>query len=306
MKIVFFGTPAFSLPSLEILNSNHQIVAIFTQPDRPAGRGLKPKPSAVKEKAVELRLPLYQPDKLNKEITETIRKLNAELGVVVAYGKIIPIEIIEAFPKGIINYHPSLLPKYRGAAPIQRAILNGEKVTGGSVIYLTPEMDAGDILWQKEIVIEPNEDCESLSKRLSLVGAEGLLETIKAIEKGSIKPVPQDSNRATFAPKIGKEELKLNWKDPAEINWLKIRAFSTRPGAYFMYKNKAIKVYQVCLCSGSGEPGEVIKADPKLGLEIACKEGSLKIIKVKPEGSSIMAGEEFIRGYRVTEREILS
>lgn len=306
MRIIFFGTPAFSLPSLEKLNLTQEIVAVFTQPDRPAGRGLKPQPPPVKEKAIKLRLTLYQPDKLNETIAEAIKEMGAELGVVIAYGKLIPAEIIKAFPRGIINYHPSLLPKYRGAAPIQRAILNGDKVTGGSVIYLTSEMDAGDILWQREIEINPDEDSGNLSERLSLLGAEGLVETIKAIEKGVEKPVPQDSTLATFAPKIEKEELKLNWKDSPTTNWLKIRAFSPRPGAYFLYKGKVVKVYQASLGISAGKAGEIIKADPKSGLEIACKEGSLKIEKVKPEGSSTMTGEEFVRGYRLKEGEILS
>lgn len=305
MRIVFFGTPAFSLPSLEKLNSTQEVVAVFTQPDRPAGRGLKTQPSPVKEKAIELGLSFYQPDKLDSSVVEIIKELKAILGVVVAYGKLIPENVIKAFPEGIINYHPSLLPKYRGAAPIQRAILNDEKVTGGSVIYLTSEMDAGDILWQEKIEIQPNEDSGSLSKRLSELGAKGLVETIRAIEEGQAKPTPQDSKKATFAPKIEKEELKLNWKEPAKTNWLKVRAFSPHPGAYFTFRNKIVKVYQASLNTKTGKPGEIITANPKLGLEIACDEGSLKIEKVKPEGSSFMTGEEFVRGYRVEEGEIL-
>ncbi len=305
MKIVFFGTPAFSLPSLEKLNLTQQIVAVFTQPDRPAGRGLKLQPSPVKEKAIKLSLPVLQPDKLDETTIETIKKLNAELGVVVAYGKFIPTKIIESFPKGIINYHPSLLPKYRGAAPIQRAILNGEKVTGGSVIYLTSEMDAGDILWQEKLEIMPDEDCGSLSERLSFLGAKGLVETIKAIEEGRVETTPQDPNKVTFAPKIEKEELKLNWREPAEKNWLKIRAFSPQPGAYFIFKNKKVKVYQANVNTKKGRPGQIVLANPKIGLEIACKEGSLKIKMLKPEGSSIMSGEEFVRGYHLKEGEIL-
>ena len=305
MRIVFFGTPEFSLPSLEKLHQNYQIVAVFTQPDRPAGRGLKPQPSAVKKRAVELGLKIYQPEKLDERTGEIIQNLRAQLGVVVAYGKIIPSFIISAFPEGIINYHPSLLPKLRGAAPVQRAILSGEKITGGTVIYLTEEMDAGDILWQKELEIREDDDCGSLSQRLSLLGAEGLLEVVRQIEKGETKPVPQDSTKATYASKIEKEELRINWEDSAYQNWLKIRAFAPQPAAYCFYKQKKIKIYQAALGSGSGKPAEVILASPKSGLEVACKKGSLYLTKLKPEGGSLMSGAEFVRGYRLEKGNFL-
>lgn len=306
MKIIFFGTPDFALSPLEKINTQYQIAAVFTPPDKPSGRGLKTRPSAVKKKAIELGLKTYQPEKLDEATLETIKKLGAELGVVVAYGKLIPSFIISAFPKGIINYHPSLLPKFRGAAPIQRAILAGEKFTGGTIIYLTPEMDAGDILWQEKVEITDDDDFQSLSNKLSLLGAQGLLEVIEKIRTNKAEAVPQDPAKATYAPKITKEELRIKWEDSAYHNWLKIRAFSPRPGAYFFYRQKKIQIYKSTLSKGAGKPGEVIIADPERGLEIACQENSLKLEKVKPESSSLMTGAEFVRGYRLKKGIILS
>jgi methionyl-tRNA formyltransferase len=300
------GTPSFSLPFLEALLREHELLAVVTQPDKPKGRGLKLKPSPVKELAEKMNLKVLTPQKLDEEFKKVLMGLNPEVIVVAAYGKILPNWLLNLPPKDCLNVHPSLLPRFRGAAPIQRAIIQGERVTGVSIIKLSEEMDAGDIYASVEVVIEEDDDYASLEKKLAAAGSDLLLEVLRKLEKGEIEPVPQDHSKATYAPKIEKEEMVIVWKENAEKIRNLVRALSPKPCAKTFFKGKEIKILKTSLEDIQGEPGEVILAHPKRGLIISAGKGSLKIERLKPEGKGEMSGEEFVRGYRIKEGEFFN
>jgi methionyl-tRNA formyltransferase len=298
MKIVFMGTPDFSIPSLKILlESNHKILAVVTQPDKERGRGQKVSFTQVKQFAVEHNISVYQPEKLkgNQEFVEQMEKLQPHLFVVVAF-RILPKEIFEIPKFGSFNLHGSFLPKYRGAAPIQWALINGETETGLTTFKLAEKVDTGNIYLQKKLEILPEDNFESLHDRMSELGAKLVLDTVKLIDGGKYELKQQDDSLASPAPKITKEICLIEWnKSAAEIHNL-VRGLSPYPAAYFNFKNKVIKIYKSEIASGMNlKPFQFHQT--KTELVIGCGKDALRILEIQQEGKKRMGVEEFLRGF---------
>jgi len=300
MKIVFMGTPDFSAVSLQRLyGDGHDIAGVFTQPDKPRDRGMKVSASPVKELALEHGTRVFQPVSLkNAEAADVLRGLSCELVTVVAYGKLLPREILDIPEYGCVNIHGSLLPEYRGAAPIQRAILNGEKETGLTSIFMAEEMDAGDILYAVETPIYDDETAGALAARMSILGAGLLSETVAAISSGKAVRRPQDHSRATFAPPLGKELSPINWSETALAIKAKVRGLNPWPVATAVLNGVTFKVFTVEINSDvSGKaPGEIVEAGNE-GLKIACCDGSVIIKELQPPGGRRMSAADYIRGH---------
>ena len=303
MRIIFMGTPEFAVPSLEALaQSDQELVAVVTREDMPQGRRLILSPPPVKQRALHLGLRVVQPAKLNDAaFMSEVRQLSPDLVAVVAYGAFLPKSLYELPPLGTINLHPSLLPKYRGAAPIQHAILNGDRETGVTVIYLSEEMDAGDIILQERVPIESADTSESLSNKLSLRGAHALLAAVKAIEKGTAKRVPQDGTGATFAPKISKEDGLIDWRLSAAELARRVRAFPPWPGTYtYLASGRGkmlLKVLEADSSPPAGDAGVIIRCDGE-GIHVGTGNGTLILRKVQPEGKKAMTAAQFTAGHR--------
>ena len=307
MKILFMGTPEFAVPSLKILIENgHEICGVFTKPDKPQGRKMIITPPPVKVYAQEHGLSVYQPEKLKTpEAFEIIEKLNPELIVVVAYGKILPKNIID-FPKyGCINVHGSLLPKYRGAAPIQWSIINGDKITGITTMYMNEGLDTGDILLQSKVFIGDDETSEELKARLSIIGADLLLGTLKKLENNELAPIPQNDDEASLSPPLDKITGDIDWKMPAQDIHNLVRGSNPWPIAHTLLREKLFKIYKTKvkgfkLCN---IPGKVINIDP---LTICCGDNTcLELVEVQIAGKKRMPAADFARGYRLSEQTIL-
>jgi methionyl-tRNA formyltransferase len=309
MRVVFCGNPEFALPSLEaIVGASYEVPAVITSPDRPQGRGLKLKAPAVKQKALELGLRVLQPSKLKEQgfLTE-VKSLNAEILVVVAF-RILPPELFMLPSGGAFNLHASLLPRYRGAAPINWAIINGETQTGLTTFFLKRKVDTGDTILQREVEIGEEETFGELTLRLSHLGAELVLDTLKLLQRGEAKTTPQDERLATVAPKIEKEHCRIDWSKKAQEVKNLIRGLSPEPGAYTHFRGKALKLYRSQLRGDldlRGQPGEVLLSSPKEGMAIACGEASLWLQELQLEGKKAITGQEFVRGYRVEVGEVL-
>jgi methionyl-tRNA formyltransferase len=303
MNIVFFGSPTSAIPSFRrLVETGHNLRLVITQPDRPAGRGKKIVFSPVKKLALDLNIPICQPARIRKDavVLQKMMALQPELNVVVAYGQIIPRDIIELPVFKTINLHFSLLPKYRGASPVQWALLNGENKTGITIMELNEKMDEGDILFQKEMEILPDDNTDRLEQRLSKEGAEILINTIADIER--ITPVPQDHSSATYAPKIKKEDGKIDWtRDAVDLENM-IRAFSSWPSVYCFLKKTRIKVLKgkkIDCPDKTASPGEVICVD-KRGIQIACGKKSVFLMEiVQPENRKAMDAHAFSLGRRL-------
>ena len=308
MKIVFMGTPDFAAGCLKALyEAGHEITAVVTQPDRPKGRKKEPVPSAVKVLALEHQTPVLQPEKIRdpKEI-ERLSAYEAQLFVVAAFGQILPQQILKMPPLGCINVHASLLPKYRGAAPIQQAILDGEKETGVTIMQMAQGLDTGDILTQRRIAIAEDETGGSLFDRLMEVGAELLVETLPLLEKGEITPSPQDESRASYVKMLRKEDGRMDFSLPAEVLERRIRGLSPWPGAFCLYENKKMRILKAEVVNAkkehSADIGQVLAVDGD-GIEIACRRGSLRVLMLQPEGKKPMSSHDFLLGHKVTEGE---
>lgn len=308
-RIVFMGTPAFAVPSLKaLIEAGHEILAAVTQPDKPKGRGLNPMPSPVKETALSHNIPVFEPGKVkDPEFIERLKGLKPEFIAVVAYGKILPEAILEIPPKGCINVHASLLPKYRGAAPINWAIINGDKETGVSTMYMDKGMDTGAVLLEERIPIEENDTAVDLAKKLSISGATLLTETIDLLAEDKLKPKPQEGDKATYAPILKKENGKIDWKKSAvEIRNL-LRGLYPWPGIYTYWNGRLLKIH-----SGTVEdfkpdnlpPGTVVKSGDGR-IKVACGSGCFDIIELQPENKKKMAAADFLKGYRLSEGERL-
>ena len=305
LKVVFMGTPDFAVPSLKALvESGFQVPLVITQPDKPAGRGKKLKPPPVKTVAQKLGIEVLQPKRIkeNAELKEKLRAIKPDLIVVAAYGKILPEWLLNLPKFGVVNVHASLLPEYRGASPIQAALLDGKEETGVTIMKVIPELDAGPIIAQEKVKIEPEDNAQTLHDKLSELGAKLLVETLPRYVKGELKPVEQDDSKATYCKQITKEMGKIDWKESAHKIFNAVRAFTPWPSAYTFYKGKRVKITSAEPVEGSGKPGEVIKADREL--VVACGKGALKIKRLRPEGKKEISGEEFIRGYRVKEGDL--
>ena len=311
MKIVFMGTPDFAEKSLEaIYNSGHEILAVVTNPDRPKGRGMKMVSSPVKEFAVSKNLKIYQPEKVRKniEFIEEIKKLQPDVICVVAYGKILPKEILDIPRLGCINVHGSLLPKYRGAAPIQWAVINGEKVTGVTTMYMDIGMDTGDMILKEEVSIGEDETTGELWDKLSEVGAKLLVKTLKQIEDGTATRIPQGED-FSMAPMLNKEMSKINWNSQSaqEIKNL-VRGLNPIMGTYSYLNDKKIKFWKVNtlpLENTNAENGTVIKSDSKEGLFIKAKDGIIQVLEIQGENAKKMCIQDFLRGNEIKEGTVL-
>ncbi|WP_170144713.1 methionyl-tRNA formyltransferase [Hydrogenivirga caldilitoris] len=299
MRVLFMGTPQFAVPSLELIHKNFNVVGVVTQPDKPAGRGKRLTPPPVKELAYRLNLNVYQPEKAG-ELFDILKGLELDCIVVVAYGKILPKSILDLPPYGVINLHASLLPRYRGAAPIQRALMAGEKVTGNTVMLVNERMDAGDILSQEEVIIGEEDNFYTLSERLSRQGADLLVRTLNLWFRGSLKPVPQKEEEATYAPPVQREEYKLCWK--AEAESVRDRVRGLYPNVYTYFRGERLKLLKVSVVEGHGEPGEIIDDGDFI---VACGYGAVQILElISPKGKR-MKGEDFMRGYSPRKGELL-
>ena len=305
MKIVFMGTPDFAQKSLEALyNAGHEILAVVTNIDKPKGRGMKLVESPVKEYAKSKNLTIFQPEKVRKniEFIEQIKSLKPDCICVVAYGKILPKEILDIPRLGCINVHGSLLPKYRGAAPIQWAVLNGDKTTGVTTMYMDVGMDTGDMILKQEVEIGENETTGELWDRLSIIGADLLVKTLDQIEKGTAPRIKQ-SDDFTMAPMLNKEISKIDWKEKTakQIKNL-VRGLNPILGAYSYLNGKKIKFWKVEVeedTNSNQENGTVIKANDKDGLYIKAKDGVLKIIEIQGENAKRMNANDFLRGNKI-------
>ena len=303
MRIVFMGTPEFALPSVEmLLKSEHKVVGVVTQPDKPKGRGKELLPTAVKEFSLKKNLLVLTPKDLNAdELVAQLKRLNPDLIVVVAFS-ILPEKIFTLPSLGTVNLHASLLPKYRGAAPINWALINGEKKTGVTTFFIQKKVDTGNVILQEELDILPDENYGELSQRLSMIGAELLIKTLDLVQKGKAIPLPQDESLVTQAPKIAPEMCKIDWSGSAEQIKNFIRGLAPSPGAYTFFKGKILKVHKAEVLDQTPFEegfGEIISADKQSGLIVKTKSGRLKLLEVQPESKKIMSGDEFSRGYRI-------
>jgi methionyl-tRNA formyltransferase len=311
MRLVFMGTPDFAVTSMKaLLNSSEEIVGVVTQPDRPRGRGMKLSPSPVKALAMEHGIPVYQPEKAwDNEFLQVMRELSPDILVVVAYGQILKEPLLKLPPYGAINVHASLLPKYRGAAPIQRVIMAGEKETGVTIMQMDKGMDTGDILCQAKVRIEDEDTSGTLHDKLSSVGANTLIKTLKGIGEGTIRPIPQDHHQATYAPKISKEEGHINWEDSAYAIWNLVRALNPVPGAYTYHGELLLKIWSLSKIHmevpETALPGEVMVVDNTKGIYVATGDGMVCIEEVQPEGRRRLHASEYIRGYRIEPGQVL-
>ena len=310
------GTPDFARDSLEaIYNAGHEIIGVVTNPDRPKGRGMKMIPSSVKEFALEKELNIYQPEKVKKntEFIDEIKNLNPDVICVVAYGKILPKEILEIPKLGCVNVHGSLLPKYRGAAPIQRAVLNGDKVTGITTMYMDEGMDTGDMILKEEVTIGEDETTGELWDRLSKIGGNLLVETLNKIEQGTA-PREKQGEDYTMAPMLDKTMAKIDWENQtAEQIKNLVRGLNPIMGAYTFLNDKKIKFWKVDIAKNDEimiegleiiRNGTVIVSNPKDGLYIKAKNGIIKVLEIQGENAKRMSIQDFLRGNNIPEFEI--
>lgn len=297
LRIVFMGSPPWAVPSLSaLLQSGEKIVAVVTQPDKPAGRGRSLASCAVARFAGDKGLPLLQPEKIQDG--PEIERLNPDLIVVCAYGKILPRVLLDLPPQKCINVHFSLLPKYRGAAPVQWALINGDTETGATTLFMTEKVDAGPILRQRKIAIKADDDRETLGRRLSNVGADVLLETMELLKSGNLHPLPQNDREATPAPLLRKEDGWIDFGKKATTLVNQIRGMTPWPGAYTTLVGKAFKIYRAEILPRQhpGQPGEIVTAGP-LGIEVACGQESLLLEEIQLEGKKRMPAAEFVKGH---------
>ena len=308
MDLIFLGTPSFAVPTLEaIVSAGHRVLAVFTQPDRPKGRGGELNASPVKEAARRLGLTVHQPERIRRpEIVEQLRALQSEAMVIVGYGQIIPQSIIDIPPRGILNVPASLLPKYRGAAPIQWAIANGETRTGVTTMQIDAGLDTGNMLLKWETEIGPQETTLELSPRLARAGADLLVETLKRLAEGTITPQPQDNSQATLAPILKKEDGRIDWNWPARKIFNRTRGFLPWPGAYSFFRGQLFHIWRARVSGEAipGQPGQLVPE--KKRLFIVCGEGTaLEPLEVQMEGRKRMPVESFLNGQRLNDNEML-
>lgn len=300
-RVLFMGTPDFAVPSLRVLleeKEQVEVIGVVTQPDRPKGRKKVLTPPPVKVEALNHDLPVFQPQKLRSE--EGIRQvleLQPDLIVTAAYGQILPEPVLEAPKYGCINVHASLLPKYRGGAPIHHAIINGEKETGVTIMYMVKALDAGDMLLQRAIPITSEDNVGTMHDKLANLGAELLKEVLPSILDGTVQAVPQDDEQATFAPNITREDEKIDWKRSARELDCQIRGLCPWPVAYTMWKGKPFKIWKASVVNEEtqDEPGTVIRLDAD-GIVVATGNGMLRLTEVQPSGKKPMSAKQFING----------
>ena len=295
------GTPDFAVPSLRaLLENGYEVVGVFCQPDRPKGRGHKLAACPVKELAVSAGIPVFQPERIKREEGVAMLKSCApDLCVTAAFGQLLSQEILDIPPLGTINVHSSLLPRHRGSAPINWSIIQGDPVTGVTTMFTDKGMDTGDILLTRETPIGPAENAGELTDRLAVMGAELLIETIRALEAGTLTCIPQDHEAATYEPKMDKELGRIDWSKPAqELDWL-VRGTTPWPGAFTTLGEQTIKIFELTVLDGaaSGAPGEIIAADAKQGLVVSCGDHDVVLAQIQMPGAKRMNAKDYLRGH---------
>jgi methionyl-tRNA formyltransferase len=310
MKLIFCGTPQFAVPTLErLIAEKHDIELVITNPDEPSGRGHEVKPSAVKQAAMKAGLEVFQPPKLKEESTvQFLSNFRVDFLVIVAYGHIVPRWILGLPAHGCVNLHASLLPKYRGAAPIQWAIIRGESVTGVTTMKIDEGLDTGDILLRREVAIQDDDTAETLSQRLSVAGAELMAETLPKFIRGEIQPQPQDHAQATFAPLLKKEDGRIDWGlEAKEIGW-RVRGLRPWPGAYTTFRGRNLHIWSAAPGAGQAEPGlEPGTLLPERGtLRVVCGRGTLlEVHELQLEGRKRLPTGDFLNGVHIAADEKL-
>lgn len=304
MKIIFAGTPHFAAAALEaLINAGHDIVSVLTQPDRPAGRGMKLVASAVKQMALQHQLAVLQPQSLKKNqvVHEQLQALDADVMVVAAYGLILPQHILDTPRLGCLNIHASLLPRWRGAAPIQRAILAGDKETGITIMQMDAGLDTGDMLLTRELTIVSDETSQSLHDRLCVLGAESIVEALDLLSQGKLEPVVQDDTQACYAAKINKAEAEIDWRLSAVDIHRVVRTFNPSPGAYTFLQGQLVKIWQAQLIEMPlnqevvHQPGEIIAIE-RDGIVVSCGDGLLRLEVIQKAGGKRLSAEHFLAG----------
>jgi len=304
MRVVFIGTGEIGVPTLGALLDSHQhiVAGAVTQPDKPAGRDQQTQPSPVKQALSGRAIPLLQPPRIkNQESIDQIKELAPDVIVVMAYGQILPPAVLELPRIACLNLHASLLPRWRGAAPIQATIAAGDRETGVTVMYMDEGLDTGDVLLQRKLEIQPNETGESLHQRISVIAPDALLESLRLLSSGKAPRTPQDRARATYAPKLNREAGRIDWTQPAEIIERRIRAYQPWPGTFTIVaagaeKPRNLKIFQAVVINHSGSAGEIIYADQR-GFVVAAGSGALSLQEVQLEGKRRMSAAEFLHGY---------
>lgn len=301
-NIIFMGTPDFSTTVLEMLIAEHNVIAVVTQPDRPVGRKKKMTPPPVKEIAVKHGLPVYQPEKLTQsEELDHLIALDSDLIVTAAFGQLLPESLLEAPKLGAINVHASLLPKYRGGAPIHQAIIDGETQTGITIMYMAKKLDAGDIIAQRAIDIEKEDDVGTMHDRLSFLGADLLKETLPAIINGTNNRQPQDDSKATFASNISRDDEKIDWQQPAEVIYNHIRGLSPWPVAYTIMDDANMKLYAAHIVSNKdGKPGEIIETTKKAIIVGTGSQDAIALTDIQVAGKKRMLAANYLSGVQTS------
>ena len=301
MRVVFMGTPDFAVPSLQILlDHGYEVCAVYTQPDKPKGRGHKLQPPPVKELALQHQIPVFQPATLRKEeVQAEIRSWNPDVIVVVAYGKLLPKAVLDAPKLGCVNVHGSLLPQYRGAAPIQWTVLNGDKVAGVTTMFMAEGMDTGDMLLKAETPVGEEETSGQLFDRLKDLGADLLLETLQGLEAGTLTSVPQDEAQATRAPMLSKELSQVDWTKSAQQVHDLIRGLNPWPSAVSYLDGRKLKLHASRVREGSGEPGNPFVQDDALW--VYCGQGALELTEIQTENGKRMDGKSYLLGHPLQE-----
>jgi methionyl-tRNA formyltransferase len=298
--IVFCGTPGFAVPTLEkLVEAGFKVRLVLTQPDRPKGRGLELVASPLKQAAEKLGLPIYQPEKIkqNEELRAKLEAIRPEAIIVVGYGRIIPLWMLQLPPLGNINLHGSLLPKYRGAAPIQWAIASGETVTGVTTMRIDEGLDTGDILLQQELAISGQDTSETLSPKLAAMGAALMIETLRGLKAGTIQPQKQDNASATLAPILKKEDGRIDFSRSAQEIYNRFRGFQPWPGAFTSFRGKGLNVTAIKLASEQVQQAELLVENGRLF--VGCSNrGAIELLEVQPEGKKRMSAGDFVHGYR--------
>ena len=315
MRIVFMGTPQFALPSLEALIEYGEVRGVVTQPDRPKGRGRKVQASAVKAAAERYQLPIYQPTDLHhSEFMDWLREREPEIIIVVAYGAILPSKILQLPKKGCLNAHPSLLPKYRGAAPIEWAIIKGEKKTGITIILMNEKMDEGDIILQESVGIGPNDTAGVLGERLAPLAPKLLTESLEKIRQGKAVYMPQNDREATYAPPLKKEDGLIDWGTSGQDIHNLVRGLNSRPGAYTYLKGKretTLKVWETELVSHptfpvqNSQPGKILEVIKDRGMVVATGDGTILLKEVQGEGGKRMSVSDYLKGHPLEVGSVL-